>query len=282
MSRPSIVAGNWKMNRDARGTADFFADFFGQGSADPVLESAREYALKGDLGVYLFPPLLSLLSALEATEKQRWLRVGTQNFHWKEAGAFTGEVSLSMFHEIGIRSGLVGHSERRQFFGETDSSVALKTEAALEAGVQPMVCLGETLAQREAGQTAEVLCEQIRLGLPQTPALRQSLETPGDGGLLLAYEPVWAIGTGQTATPQQAQEAHELIRLELRERFGEKAAQNTPILYGGSVKPQNFGEILEGPDVDGALVGGASLDPESFKSLLEVALSHFSKHGTSS
>jgi triosephosphate isomerase (TIM) len=214
-----MIVGNWKM-------------FFG-----PEPE-----ALVG-LDAVVCPPYTRLAACVETG-----LRTFAQNVHWAPEGAFTGEISPPMLLALGVRGSLVGHSERRQYFGETDAGVARRTHAALEAGLEVIACVGETLAQREAGETEDVLRRQVSV-LEAHPRL------------VLAYEPVWAIGTGLTATPEQAQEAHAFIRSLL----------DVPVLYGGSVKPDNAEGLLSQPDVDGALVGGASLDVDSFRAICETA-----------
>jgi len=187
--------------------------------------------------------------------------VGAQNMHPAESGAFTGEVSAQMLLTMGCSYVIIGHSERRHIFGESDDFCADKVEQAMIAGLQPVLCVGETLEQREAGSTESVVASQLA---PATERL-------GDpGSLVVAYEPVWAIGTGITATPDQAEDVHQFIRNELSKRWGEKSSK-TRILYGGSVKPDNAGELLSKPNLDGALVGGASLDVESFKLIVEAA-----------
>jgi triosephosphate isomerase len=194
--------------------------------------------------VVICPPFVSL----EAAVGEEW-PIYAQNVHWAREGAFTGEISAAMLQELGVQGSLVGHSERRQYFGETDETVAKRAEAALEAGLGVIACVGETDAEREAGETEAVLRRQVAV-------------LPRHERLVIAYEPVWAIGTGKTATAALAQQAHALI----------KSLHPTRVLYGGSVKPENAAELLEQPDVDGALVGGASLDPESFAAICRAAL----------
>src|SRR5207253_7686338 len=183
--------------------------------------------------------------------------VGAQNLHWAKEGAFTGEVSGPMVHATGATHVIIGHSERRQYFGETDETVLKKTVAALDASLAPIVCVGERLEHRESGQTEAVLCEQCEKGIA-------GLEAQQFAKIVIAYEPVWAIGTGKTATPEMAAEAHRVIRTEMRRHFGEKAAGEVRILYGGSVKPDNVKSLMAQPEIDGVLVGGASLDAVSF------------------
>jgi triosephosphate isomerase len=189
--------------------------------------------------------------------------VGVQNIHWERSGAFTGEVSAPQAMAAGATHTLIGHSERRHVFGEKDGEVALKVEAALAEGLVPVVCVGETIEERRAGRLEEVILSQL---LAVTPVLRAR---PG-ARALLAYEPVWAIGTGETATPDDASQAQGLLRRKLEAELGKDRAKATPILYGGSVKPSNVDELLDAEDVDGVLVGGASLEPSSFASLVEA------------
>lgn len=222
-----LVAGNWKMFKGPAETLAFFDAF----EAPDGVE------------VILCPPYVSL----EAAVGEDW-PVYAQNVHWAAEGAFTGEVSAGMLLELGVQGALVGHSERRQHFGETDETVRLRCEAALEAGLGVIACVGETEAEREAGETEAVLRRQVAA-------------IPVHERLVIAYEPVWAIGTGRTATPELAQQAHALI----------KSLHATRVLYGGSVKPENAAELMAQPAVDGALVGGASLDPEQFAAVCRAA-----------
>ena len=224
-----LIAGNWKMFKGPTETLAFFDGFEAPDGVDVVL----------------CPPFVSL----EAAVGEEW-PIYAQNVHWADEGAFTGEISARMLVELGVQGSLVGHSERRLYFGETDETVRLRADAALAAGLGVIACVGETEAEREAGETEAVLRRQVA-ALPVHEAL------------VIAYEPVWAIGTGKTATPEMAQEAHALI----------KSLHDTRVLYGGSVKPENAAELLGQPDVDGALVGGASLDPASFSSLCQIAAS---------
>ena len=224
-----LIAGNWKMFKGPTEALAFFDGFEAPDGVDVVL----------------CPPFVSL----EAAVGEEWTIYG-QNVHWAEDGAFTGEVSARMLVELGVQGALVGHSERRLYFGETDESVKRRAEAALAAGLGVIACVGETEADREADETEAVLRRQVA-GLPHHDAL------------VIAYEPVWAIGTGKTATPEMAQAAHALI----------KSIHDTRVLYGGSVKPENAAELLAQPDIDGALVGGASLDAATFSSLCQIAAS---------
>ena len=199
------------------------------------------------------------LWALAEELKGSTIKVGAQNAHWEEKGAFTGEISVGMLKEIGVPYVVIGHSERRQYFGETDATVNKRTLAVEAAGLTPITCIGETLQEREANQTFKVLERQIREGL-------KALAKPAD--VVIAYEPVWAIGTGKTATPAQAQEAHDFIRKEFAKLYGEAAAQAVRILYGGSVKPDNMATLMKEKDIDGGLVGGASLEADSFSKIV--------------
>ncbi len=242
------MAGNWKMFKTSAETAAFFEKFL------PLVAAAEHCE------VLICPPYLSVATAVQAASGTR-VRIGAQNLHWKNEGAFTGEVSAPMVRDSGCTHVLVGHSERRQFFGETDKSVNDKAAAALGAGLTPVICVGERLEQRQSGETEAVLTEQFQNGIgPLSPEQF--------GRILIAYEPVWAIGTGLVATPDQAADAHRAIRAQARARYGEAAAAGIRILYGGSVKPDNVKGLMAQPEIDGALVGGASLDPFSFASLV--------------
>jgi triosephosphate isomerase len=240
-----LIAGNWKM-------------FKGPGEAAAFCAALRDAVGDAGVDVVVAPPFVSLHAAAGALEGSP-VRVYAQSVHWAEEGAFTGEVSAAMLTEAGIAGAIVGHSERRQYFGETDETTARRALAAREARLGVIACVGETLTEREAGETEAVLRRQVA-------ALAGTLPEP-DEAVAVAYEPVWAIGTGKTATPETAQEAHAFIR-------GLYPA--TRILYGGSVKPENAGELLSQPDVDGALVGGASLDVESFAEICRTA-AHLSR-----
>ena len=243
--RTPVLAGNWKMHRDPDATREFFARFLelhGERSSGTVI---------------LFPPALSLEAAKQARGTRGNVHLGVQNVHWEAAGAFTGEISASMAAAAGAEFVLVGHSERRHLFGETDQQVTQKTRAVLAAGLVPVVCVGESLDERRAGNAQQVVGRQLDAVLP---AVSDSAT------FLVAYEPVWAIGTGETATPEDAQSMHAAIRSRLREAVGVAP----PILYGGSVKPENAEALLAQPDVDGVLVGGASVDPEGFAAICQA------------
>ena len=216
----------------------------------------------GDREIILAPAFPALADAVDAARGTA-IRISAQNLHWEAKGAFTGEVSADMLVSVGCSHVIIGHSERRQYFGETDGTVHLRVLAALAARLTPIVCVGETLDQREAGNTETVLREQFTAGVGQ-------LEPAQFSRLILAYEPVWAIGTGRTATPEIAEAAHRHLRLLARDRFGQVIADAVRILYGGSVKPANFSSLLACPNIDGGLVGGASLDPDSFAALVRA------------
>ncbi len=231
-SPPMLVAGNWKMFKGAHEARAFATR----------MRHLPERAT--GVEVVVCPPFVSLQATLQGLGETSAVRVYAQNVHWELDGAFTGEVSAPMLLELGVAGTLVGHSERRQFFGETDETVRRRTEAALEAGLAVIACVGESESERESGETEAVLARQVSV-------------LPKHDRLVIAYEPVWAIGTGRTATPETAQEAHALI----------KSLHAAPVLYGGSVKPENAQVLLAQADVDGALVGGASLDPTSFEAI---------------
>jgi triosephosphate isomerase len=251
MNTGPVIAGNWKMNLGPEEVRRFFREFAPDLGGAPYPE------------ILVFPAFVSLAAALKARPESPSVGVGVQNIHWKESGAFTGEVSASLAKAAGATHTLIGHSERRHVFGETDDEVALKVRAALDSGLIPVLCVGETLDERRSGRLAEVILGQL---MAVVPLLAHGPGIP----FLLAYEPVWAIGTGETATPEDASEAHGLLRERLSDELGESRAPAIPILYGGSVKPGNVTELLAAPEVDGVLVGGASLDPGSFGALVEA------------
>jgi triosephosphate isomerase len=244
-ARAPILAGNWKMNKGPEDTRRFFSEFL------------AAYAPHGDRRVWFFPPAVSLEAARNATHGRDDLTLGVQNIHWEAAGAFTGETSAGMAREAGARVVLVGHSERRHVFGETDEQVAKKVTAALAAGLHVLVCVGETLEQRRAGALEAELARQLDAALAVVAP--QNVHR-----LALAYEPVWAIGTGVNATPADASSAHGFLRARVGTIAGAAAAAAMPVLYGGSVNTENAVALLAAPDVDGLLVGGASLKPDSF------------------
>ena len=246
----AVIAGNWKMHHGPKDTRAFFA-----GLTLPANAGTHE--------VLVFPPTLSLAAALGSADRDPRIQLGVQNIHWEEKGAFTGEVSAAMAKDAGAAYVLIGHSERRHVFGETDEDVARKIRACRRHGLVPVVCVGETLDERRAGRVEEVILRQLDAALD---ALQE-----GEGRFLVAYEPVWAIGTGETATPADASEAQGALRARLDQRLGAAKSTRVPILYGGSVKPDNAAELMAARDVDGVLVGGASLDPASFAALVAAA-----------
>jgi triosephosphate isomerase len=247
--RTPLLAANWKMYKTREETESFLADFLPR-----LPESGPE--------VVVCPSFLSLKTAVEQCA-QSPVRVAAQNMHEEPEGAFTGEVSAPMLVELGVDGVILGHSERRQHFAESDEALARKVPVALGAGLQPILCVGENESQRDSDETEGILTRQIEADLSEVPEDRL-------GDVVIAYEPIWAIGTGRTATPEQAQEAIALIR-GLVERHSSEAAAAIRILYGGSVKPGNAAELISKPDVDGALVGGASLDPADFAAIVEAA-----------
>jgi triosephosphate isomerase len=236
-----VIAGNWKMHKGPAGTRAYFEAF------------GALFAPRDDRTLIFFPPTVNLPSAVEATRQRPDLLIGVQNIHWEAEGAFTGETGAAMAREAGARFALIGHSERRHLFGETDDEVRRKTASAIRHQLIPVICVGETLDERHAGQVERVILRQLEAALAGVPPDHAE-------ALLIAYEPVWAIGTGVTATPNDAAEAHAILRQSLGERFD----REIPILYGGSVKPDNAGDLLAAPGVSGLLVGGASLDPQGF------------------
>lgn len=263
--RGILIAGNWKMNHTVKETEEFFRVVSGK-AGGALDKTALALLQKGRLQSCVIPPMLSLAKAQELSKKLPFpCHVGAQNVHWEKKGAFTGEISGPMLKELGIDWALVGHSERRQYFGETDETVRKRSESLLEQGFRVILCIGETRAEREAGKTIEVLTRQIQGAMPEAD---KGAARFLNGTLVLAYEPVWAIGTGLTATPAQAEEAHAALRSLLTKRFGSASAEKTQILYGGSVTPENVDSLLSCANVDGALVGGASLKPDGFLALL--------------
>jgi triosephosphate isomerase (TIM) len=246
--RKRLLAANWKMYKTPEQTRDFFLGFL------PLVAGHDRDE------IVICPPFVNLPSAVESAKGSN-LAVGGQNLHWEKEGAYTGEISAGMLLSIGCSHVILGHSERRQYFGETDDTVNLKLKTALAADLTPIVCVGEVLEEREAGLTEDVLRRQCVRAF-------HAISTKKAGKLVVAYEPVWAIGTGKTATPQLAADAHALIRGEAAKTFGEEFAAQMRILYGGSVKPENAKALMAEAEIDGALVGGASLDPKSFAAIV--------------
>ncbi len=248
--RKKIIAANWKMNKDINETSEFVYAF---------RDEMKSY--DGTAEVIICPPFIALDAAAELLRESPFI-LGAQNLHYENDGAFTGEVSARMLKSVGVSYVIVGHSERRQFFGDTDEVVAKKVKKALSSDLNVILCVGESLAERDGGVTEKVLERQIKAALEGL--------TPKDlPSLVVAYEPIWAIGTGRNATPQQAEDAHAFIRRTVAGMFGKEVADSLTIQYGGSVKPENAAELLSQPDVDGALVGGASLKADSFAKIVK-------------
>lgn len=254
MGKPlPLIAGNWKMNKSV---AEALA---------LVTEIKEKIAGLEGVEVAIAPPFTALYSVAQALKESR-IGLAAQNVFWETAGAFTGEISPAMLHDVGCHYAITGHSERRQYFGETNETVSRRVRAVLKAGMLPIVCVGETLAEREAGQTMKVLDRQVKESLG-------SVNSSGDASkLVIAYEPVWAIGTGKVATVEQAQEAHAFIRSLLVSLFSKDVAAGLRILYGGSVKPENASQLLAQSDINGALVGGASLKANDFVPIIKSAI----------
>ncbi|MBQ6934851.1 MAG: triose-phosphate isomerase [Clostridia bacterium] len=248
--RKAIIAGNWKMNGDNTSLKTFFKE---------VKQSKTPKNITKNI---LCVPA-TLITAAQGLSKSSKFSVGTQNMHFEQSGAYTGELSASMIMEAGAEYVIIGHSERRKFFGETDEIVAKKTTAAVLSGLKPIICVGETNCQRNFGVTLEVIRRQLKIALSSIDAVQLKK-------IVIAYEPVWAIGTGRTATPEQAQEVCKEIRTCLREMYGAKSARAVSILYGGSLNANNAREIFEQYDIDGALVGGASLKAQDFLKIIEI------------
>lgn len=252
MERKPFILANWKMNKTVDESVDFVEEFL------PMV--ADEVGVE----VALAPSFVSLAAVSRALAGSA-VGLAAQNMHWEEGGAFTGEVSPVMLRDAGCRYVILGHSERRQFFGEGDGEVSRKVQAALREGITPVVCVGETLGERDYGKTFDTVGVQIHGGLADV-VLESGRE------IVLAYEPVWAIGTGKTASPEEAQEVQSFARTQLADLFGGEVAGSVRILYGGSVKPENIGALMAMDDIDGALVGGASLEPESFAGIIKAVI----------
>ena len=250
--RKPIIAGNWKMYKTPKESLAFLDAFL------PLVEDHTRDE------IIVFPTMSSLAYTLEATVGTN-VRAGAQNMHWLNEGPYTGQTSPTMLVSIGCRHVILGHSEQRLYFNETYERVNLKLKAAINHGITPIVCVGELLAEREDGKTEETLRTQVRAAL-------RNISASEARRLVIAYEPIWAIGTGSTASPEVAAEAHQLIRHELAHCCGQTTADNTRILYGGSVKPENAASLMAQPDIDGALVGGASLDPASFLKIVNYQM----------
>jgi len=246
--RTKIIAGNWKMNVKPSETAALVKG---------IAEATKD--MKG-VEIVCCTPAIDVPAAVAAAEGTG-IGIGTENCHWKESGAYTGEISTGMILDAGAKYVIIGHSERRQYFGETDETVNLRARAAIAAGLTTIVCVGETLEEREAGKLVEVIERQMNVGLKDVTAADCDK-------LVIAYEPVWAIGTGKTATPEQAQEVHALIRKTLGALVGAETADKVRIQYGGSMKPGNAAELLAKPDIDGGLIGGAALKAADFAAIV--------------
>ena len=252
MSRKFLIAGNWKMNKTATEAAVF------------AREVHDEVGSQSSVQVALCPPFTSLAAVSDVTEESQLL-LGAQDMHHESSGAYTGETSAEMLRDLYVTFVILGHSERRLFFGETNESVNKKILAAVQNNLKPIYCIGETLEEREEGQTLDIVRSQVREGLAGFP-------DPEVENLVIAYEPVWAIGTGKTATDEMAQEVHADIRKVLADLFGDSDANGIRILYGGSMKPENASGLLAQPDVDGGLIGGASLAARTFCGIVRAAL----------
>jgi triosephosphate isomerase len=251
--RKKIVAANWKMNMTLSESTRFVESFL------------LDVAEIRDVDIVIIPPFTAIAKVTELLEKSgQSIRIGAQNMHWERNGAFTGEISAALLRDLFVHYVILGHSERRRLFHETDEVVNRKVRAAHEATLRPIVCVGETLEQRDKGNVEKILSIQLRGSLKDLSE-KELQET------VIAYEPVWAIGTGRNATPEQAQEAHAFIRKTLAGMSDEATADRIRIQYGGSVKPDNGSELMTQPDIDGALVGGASLDPRSFAQIVKAA-----------
>lgn len=250
-TRKPIIAGNWKLNKTIKEAIEF------------VTLLKRQIGDLQNVDVVVCPPFTALAS-LNDVLLESDIKLGAQDLYWEEKGAFTGEVSGSLIKDTGASFVIVGHSERRQFFGETNDTVNKKTKAALKNGLTPITCVGETLSERESKKTFDVIKEQLHGSFA-------NFSKEEMGALVVAYEPVWAIGTGKVATPEQAQEVHAFIRKEISKLFGEEIANAIRIQYGGSVKPDNIAELMRQADIDGALVGGASLEAKSFSDIVKNA-----------
>jgi triosephosphate isomerase (TIM) len=247
--RKKLIAANWKMHKTPEQAQAFVSAFLPH-----VWEHARDE-------IVLCPAFIAIPAVVEAA-RDSGIGVGGQDMFWEKEGAFTGAVSAQMLRAVGCSHVIIGHSERRQYFGETDDTVNLKLRAALVAGLKPIVCVGEVLQEREAGVTDDVLRRQCSIAF-------REISGGGAHPIAVAYEPVWAIGTGKTATPEQAAEAHRVIRVEAAKAFGEGVATHLRILYGGSVKPENAKALMSQQEIDGALVGGASLDPKGLAAIVK-------------
>jgi len=255
--RKIILAGNWKMNMLNRNLEQFFSEL--ETSIDGGIANASER-----IEMILAVPATLMEKAVKVGEKCK-VQISSQNIHWEKTGAFTGEISAEMIMETGVETTLIGHSERRQYFGETDKTVASKVSASLDAGLKIIACVGESQKERESGITEQVVGRQLTAILKAGASKTENV--------VIAYEPVWAIGTGLAATSEQAQEVHKFIRSEIEKEWGKEKAEATRILYGGSMKPENTKELLSQKDIDGGLIGGASLKPDSYGKMISIGSS---------
>jgi triosephosphate isomerase len=249
--RKKILAANWKMNL-THAEAESYVEAF-----------LNEVGEVNDVEIVIIPSFTSIPTLAQASGNAPFIRLGAQNLHWERSGAFTGEISATMLRALFVKYVIIGHSERRALFGETDETVQRKVHTALEAGLRPIMCVGESLAERESDSVQKVLRRQVEEGL-------KGVSSDHSSEIVLAYEPVWAIGTGRTATPAQAEEVHAFLRSLLAELFDKTAADRIRIQYGGSVKPENTEDLMRQPNIDGALVGGASLDAHSFARIIRA------------
>ena len=252
MNRKVIIAGNWKMNKTPEEAVALVNEL------KPLVKDAK-------CDVVVCVPAVCFAAVKPLLKKGTKIKLGAQNVHWAESGAFTGEISAAMLKEAGVEYVIIGHSERRQYFGETDETVNKRLQAALKAGLKPIVCIGELLEEREGGRTNEVLRKQVRGGFA-------GLDAATMAGVVIAYEPVWAIGTGRTATPEIAEETQAFIRAEVAAMFGADCAEKVRIQYGGSMKAANARELVAQKDIDGGLIGGAALEASGFAKLISEAL----------
>lgn len=249
--RQPIIAGNWKMNMTATQARDMIAKLI------PLVDGVEGRE------IVIAPPFTSI-PAISAAAAGTGISISGQNMHWEDKGPFTGEISAEMLLDLGCKYVIIGHSERRQYFGETDESVNKKVRQAVRKGLRPIVCVGETLSERESGRVDDVIKRQVSAAFDSVSGSEMNM-------VVIAYEPVWAIGTGKTASPEQANDVHSLIRGIVREAFGAEAADSIRIQYGGSVTLENISSLMSRPDIDGALVGGASLKPDSFAAIAKFA-----------
>ena len=257
MARRKLIAGNWKMNMTAAAGAKLIQDIRAQ------FECGCKDCANGP-EVLVCPPFTTIAAVIEAA-KGCCLNVGAQNIHWAEKGAYTGEISGDMLNELGVSYVIIGHSERRQYFGETDETVNQRVKAALAHNLKVIICVGESLEQRTAGVTNSIIEGQVTKALDGITAEQMA-------NVVIAYEPIWAIGTGQVATEEQAEEVHKAIRALLKKLYSDAVADATRILYGGSMNEKNAAGLLAQPDIDGGLIGGASLKPEAFATIIKAAL----------